>query len=580
MSISAGNVSMAVQRPVTSTGRPSPGYLVVFFGIFLLVGAGVFYGMFVRTVLRIQAARDWTATPCTVISSKVGLHHGSKGGYTYSIDIVYSYQSDGRLHRSNRYDFMGGSSSGYNGKLAVVLHYPRGSRATCYVNPGNPTDAVIERGFTPDVLIGLFPLAFFFVGTGGMTWAFTVGRAAAAVKSRAAEAPWLQRTDWAARRILYSTEPPMKFALIFTLIWNAVSVLVLLVLLPEILKPENRLAVIGLLLPAIGIGLMFWAGRAWRRWQTFGETAFELSTLPGALGGALEGTLRLGRRIQPEGECSLRLACLNRVTTGSGKNRSTSIHILWEDEQSAGTVIGDCLPVAFFIPPDCQETNQANPNSVILWQLEFHARAAKIAETARFEVPVFRVTETPSQVAEAERVRADERRAMANYRQPPNSRIRVKESMRGGKEFTFAAARNPGAAIGVTTFLAFWSAIVWLLIHLSAPPVFPIMFGLFDVIIIMMAGSLWCKTTLITAERDSLRVTNRFLGMGRMRTVPASEVSGIAIKVGRTSGTAAFHDIQVTCRNGHKLKAGTMIKDLREAHWLAWEMSRSIGLAA
>jgi hypothetical protein len=68
--------------------------------------------------------------------------------------------------------------------------------------------------------------------------------------------------------------------------------------------------------------------------------------------------------------------------------------------------------------------------------------------------------------------------------------------------------------------------------------------------------------------------------MGRMRTVPASEVSGITIKVGMTSGTTAFHDIQVNCRNGHKFTAGTMIGDLREAHWLAWEMSRSIGLTA
>ena len=136
---------MAVQRPATSIGRTSPGCLVVFFSIFLLLGAGIFYGMFVRTVLRIQAARDWTATPCTVISSMVGSHRGSKGGYTYSIDIVYSYQSGGRLYHSNRYDFVGGSSSGYNGKLSVVRRYPGGSRATCYVNPEKPSDAVLNR---------------------------------------------------------------------------------------------------------------------------------------------------------------------------------------------------------------------------------------------------------------------------------------------------------------------------------------------------------------------------------------------------------------------------------------------------
>lgn len=262
MSISARNISTAGRRPITGTGRASPGFLAVFFSIFLLVGAGLFYGMFIQTVLRIQAARDWTATPCTVISSSLGSHRGSKGSRTYSIDIVYSYQLGGRLNYSSRYDFTNTSSSGYSGKLAVIGRYPPGARATCYVNPNDPTDAVIERGFTPDVLIGLVPLAFFFVGAGGVTWAFTVGRAAAEVKRRAADSPWLRRTDWAAQRILSSTKAPMKFAMIFALIWNAVSVPVLLILIPEVLKLENWIALTGLLLPAIGIGLIFWAGRA------------------------------------------------------------------------------------------------------------------------------------------------------------------------------------------------------------------------------------------------------------------------------------------------------------------------------
>jgi hypothetical protein len=92
----------------------------------------------------------------------------SDDGTTYSVDILYRYEVNGREYRSNRYSFMGGSSSGYDGKAEVVRQYPPGQRATCYVNPGNPTDAVLVRGFTPLMWFGLLPLAFLLAGGFGL----------------------------------------------------------------------------------------------------------------------------------------------------------------------------------------------------------------------------------------------------------------------------------------------------------------------------------------------------------------------------------------------------------------------------
>ena len=41
----------------------------------------------------------------------------------------------------------------------------------CYVNPARPERAVLERDFTWDNLLGLFPLLFVVVGLGGIIWA-------------------------------------------------------------------------------------------------------------------------------------------------------------------------------------------------------------------------------------------------------------------------------------------------------------------------------------------------------------------------------------------------------------------------
>ena len=147
-----------------------PGCLVLFFGLFFLVGAALFYYLFIRPVGLIVAARSWRETPCTIVSSQVGEHSDSDGS-TYSVDITFAYTVDGVDRQSSSYDFSKGSSSGYDGKKAVVDRYPAGSRAVCYVDPEDPERAVIDRDFSAGYLIGLFPLLFLFAGLGGLIWA-------------------------------------------------------------------------------------------------------------------------------------------------------------------------------------------------------------------------------------------------------------------------------------------------------------------------------------------------------------------------------------------------------------------------
>lgn len=155
--------------PISSPSRQANGPRVAafVFAIFAIVGAVIFYSMTVRTFLKIQAARSWTATPCVVESSRVKSHPGDDGT-TYSVDILYRYEVQGREFRSNKYGFMGGSSSGHDGKAEIVRQFPPGRETECFVNPADPTEAVLVRGFTPMMLFGLLPLVFLLVGVGGL----------------------------------------------------------------------------------------------------------------------------------------------------------------------------------------------------------------------------------------------------------------------------------------------------------------------------------------------------------------------------------------------------------------------------
>lgn len=138
---------------------------MVFGGIFLVVGVTLTHMLFVGPVLGMLAARGWPQVPCVIESSEVE-SHDSDDGTTYSIEITYRYEVGGREYRSNRYSFIRFSSSGYRAKADVVAAHPPGSRAMCFVNPSDPTDAVLWRGWAGAMWFGLIPVAFALAGGG------------------------------------------------------------------------------------------------------------------------------------------------------------------------------------------------------------------------------------------------------------------------------------------------------------------------------------------------------------------------------------------------------------------------------
>jgi hypothetical protein len=162
---------MAAQ-PISSArrpGAPATGCLVVFFSVFALAGALGFWATTVRPLLAIVSALSWREASCVVLTSQVAESAGSRST-TYKVDILYSYSVDGRSYQSNRYRFGDFFSSGREGKEEIVARFPPGTRTACWVDPADPAKAVIDRGFSPVYFAGLFPLLFFAVGAGGITW--------------------------------------------------------------------------------------------------------------------------------------------------------------------------------------------------------------------------------------------------------------------------------------------------------------------------------------------------------------------------------------------------------------------------
>jgi len=147
----------------------------------------------------------WTPTPCVVTSGTVRttVHRGEHSIKVYRPDLLFAYSVKGRRYRSSRYNFTDLATPWYYGARGVVARNPPGAPATCYVDPRDPSSAVLTRGVNSTVWCGLLPLAMMAGGSAGM--AANAGRA---FGGKGGEPPAL-----ALRVARFHWDPPLTAAL-------------------------------------------------------------------------------------------------------------------------------------------------------------------------------------------------------------------------------------------------------------------------------------------------------------------------------------------------------------------------------
>ena len=242
----------------------------LFFGVFFAAGCWMLYSFVFQPFWGVYRASSWQPTPCVIVSSKLEENQGDDST-SYRIDITYKYEVAGREYRSDRFQFFGlASNTGVAGKREIVRNHPPGKKTTCFVDPRNPTEAVIERGLTWDMLWGFFALPFFLVGAGGL--AFTWGLVK--WKSRApGQAEWMptvkhrrHTSEWAAASaggggpvtLKASVSPVTKLlaALLFAGIWNGVVSVVVFNLVDGIAKGRTDWVLVLFAVVFGGVGLV------------------------------------------------------------------------------------------------------------------------------------------------------------------------------------------------------------------------------------------------------------------------------------------------------------------------------------
>ena len=560
--------------------------MILFALPFAAVGIFATY-LVVSTVWAWVEVQDWQQRPARILTVDLISQPGDDST-TYRVETLYEYRIRGERFTSDRVTLTSGSdnvgSFHHDVHRELSRHQQAGTLFRCYVDPEDPTRAILYR----QIRLGLLGFKIIFALVFGGAGFGLIGLALRGKKKVKAqedlrqlypEEPWRWREEWAEGRVPASSKANMIGTSVFAIFWNLIS-LPLLFIVPEEIRGGNLLASIGLLFPAVGAGMALWALRLFVQWRKFGHSVFEMAEVPGVTGGLLQGQILTGTHIQPQEDIRLTLNCVERRTTGSGKNRSTSETILWQDTQLIWQETldyrsrGCAIPVRFGIPYHATPSD-LSPGGRILWRLETAVPVRGVDYAAQFEVPVF----TTEQSAEDFETDSDSQR---EDQVPVDRESQLREAgivtatLPEGKRFLFRRARHVGAATGLTLFFFIWSGAILLMHHLGAPLFFPIVFGLFDLLLLWGMLELWLSVRRVEIARQGLSFSGSLLGLGRRRTVSAEEITGFKAIRGMQAGNHLYYRIQMSVLNGDQYIVASQLDSLDLAEHLIREFEKEL----
>lgn len=210
--------------------------------------------------------------------------------------------------------------------------------------------------------------------------------------------PWKWKKEWIGPVIEAKVGTAAVTFWVFAIFWNALSMPAAWIVLHAPRQKPGMLFV--LIFPVVGVLILAGAVYQTVRWRKYGRVSFRSSSLPGVIGGYLNGMIEVPARVLPEREGRVRLRCVRRESRGSGKNRSTTEKVLWEHEEviAAGkwtaSQLGTRIPVLVYIPTTCLATDEADRDNEIVWKLSADAETPGVDFATEFVVPVFATGET------------------------------------------------------------------------------------------------------------------------------------------------------------------------------------------
>ncbi|MED5388736.1 MAG: DUF3592 domain-containing protein [Pseudomonadota bacterium] len=396
---------------------------VLFPGIFLVAGLAVMVFVGLKPLFHYWQAGGWDRVPATVLSSSLQSSR-SDGSTTYSVSAHYRYDYQGRRYTSHAVSLYGGSDNfdDYWQRLAGRLERARnqGKTVLAWVNPGNPSEAYLDRTLRWGSL--LFGLAFggvFALVGGGLMFLLNRG---SKDKTALAEGGEYSSKEKSGHWFL------VGFGAIFILLPSPAYVAVW----DKVGRGDFAILLV-LLFPAVGAGIAYAGWKMRSNYRFFGPTPLTLDPEPGHAGGQVGGAIRLGRSLARDADLDVWLSCIRGRESGSGKDRRTVEDILWQTDQRAycqPVQQGSELLFCFDVPAD-QPASSGSGRNYICWRVELEGKVDGRTLKRSWDIPVIAGEAGSRYRLPESHVMAEQRERQVEALESANQQIRVEQTAQG-----------------------------------------------------------------------------------------------------------------------------------------------------
>lgn len=564
------------------------GCLGLFGGVFVL--GGLIPGWFAASLLlNAWQASSWKATPATLTEITLDRSKSGDSGYTYSLEGQFRYEFDGDYYTSNQLDFDTGKDNigDYHQTNYDRLRPKTNQRdaVTAYVNPDDPSQAVLIPGVRWSMVAFLTAFMLVFGGVGALIIVLGVvgarkDKARELLQQVHPEQPWRWDPQWDSNEIPCSGKTAMAVTVSFAVLWNLLSSFVWFVI-PGAIEEGNYKVLLAGIFPAIGLALGFYAASQYRRWKRYGRTVLVLEQRPVRVGGSLTGYLKVSPALAAD-QVSLTLSCLKITTSGSGKNRRTHQDVLFQDMGKSAALSAPGyrrVAVNFPLPADGKITDLSNSRSKIRWQLEAKARVAGPDLKATFEVPVFEADlldplKNLGQINQPEPVQVDS--AMALSADLADTGV-VMDYRGGGLRYYFPPARHlaMGSSFSIFGSLACSAAVFgWhsgefpLLVNLGL--------GAFGAVFLFSGLHILLWRSELRTQIGQLSVRSGWR-LGAERRYRASQIQEFVVRGNLQVGTTQYYQLAIKTDDGKKQVLAGGLNGKRNTDALVDQLCDAIG---
>ena len=520
--------------------------------------------------------QDWVQVEAKLASGGYNAHRGDDS-YTYEAYAVYSYIIDGQTFIARRVGIESGPDNigSYQEQMGSNLSqaHARGGSITVYVNPDDPSDAIIDRGIRWG-LVGFKSIFLFVFGGVGLGLLILVLRAPKEkdkTDPRYTDSPWLLDDDWQTQTIRSSSKASMYGVWAFAALWNLISAPLPFVMYDEVVNKENYLALVALLFTAVGIGLMVWAIRRTLEWRRFGASPVTLDPFPGSIGGHVGGTIDLAVPHDPANEYQLTLTNLKSYISGSGKNRSRNEKAEWQDmivAHAESTGRGTRLTFRFDVPEGLDESDAEREDTYYIWRLNLSAELDGTDLDRSYDIPVY-ATATQSRSLSKLAVERGREKQTARADKAVLKIIKLIHDA-GGRSMKYPIGRGVLAAMPGFIVGSVFAAVGWFIATDKGEVLFGSLFG--GIGALFAVGTLYSMANSLEVSRDAngIKTVRRILGIPVRRRQMGSHEFVRFKKDSRFQSQGAgkhvmHYSIYAIGRHGDKVKVGEGFKGVSQA---------------